>query len=192
MYKILGGAIRCGKSTLAKTTGLTVLSTDSIRREAREHITDTSHPLLAWSEVDRLKGKEWADRHIRGAHELTMLFVEEARSLEPFIQKSLEATDENTLIEGAHILPDFALKLSDPRDIIYIIDTSEDQYKRVFRQQQNEPDELEYVHAWSYFNRALSDYLRLQCQLFGVTYYDISDEGFDETIEAVHQDLMAG
>lgn len=192
MHKVLGGAIRCGKSTLAKSTGLPVLSTDSIRRDARREITDPTHPLLAWSEVDKLKGQEWADRHTKGAHELAMLFIQEARSLEPFIRTSLETVGEDVLIEGAHILPDFALSLSDPRHIVYIIDTGEDQYKRVARQQKNKPNEIEYVEAWSHFNRALSDYLRLQCQLFGVTYYDISDEGFDETIEAVHQDLMAG
>lgn len=191
MYKILGGAIRCGKSTLAKTTGLPVLSTDSVRRDARKEITDPAHPLLAWSEVDKLKGQEWADRHKDSAHELAMLFMQEARSLEPFVRTSLKTMDEGVLIEGAHILPDFALSLSDPRHIVYIIDTSEDQYKRVSRQQKNKPDEIKYVEAWSYFNRALSDYLRLQCQLFGVVYYDIAEMGFDETIEAVYQDLLA-
>lgn len=188
MHKVLGGAMRCGKSTIIKhlcaDEDLVRISTDQIRKSARSRFKkDVRYPLFAWGTVDALKGDAWVEKHTHSADELVDLFTDEARYLQPYITKTVNETPGELLIEGSHILPKFALTLTDMAHITYIVDTSPDQYIRIAKAQ-NVKD-IHYVEAWSHFNIAFSIYLRKQCKLYGIRCFDIADLGFEQTIALV-------
>ncbi|MEO5950676.1 MAG: hypothetical protein ABIQ04_04465 [Candidatus Saccharimonadales bacterium] len=190
MNKILGGAMRCGKTTLAKNicleTNLTRLSSDLIRKKIRSQLEkDSSHPLFAWSTIDSLRGSAWEKKHSENTDELVNLFINEATALQTFIKKEINDTKGDFLLEGSHILPRFALTVTDIAHITYVIDSSPDQFERVARAQKSPDKDFHYVQAWSYFNRAYGKYLQKQCKLYGIRCFDIADMGFEKTMATV-------
>lgn len=190
MNIILGGAMRCGKTTLAKKSCLTNtvfhLSSDAIRKTVRAQLQkDTTHPLFAWGTIDSLKGTDWEDMHSHRTDELVALFIEEATALQPFLEKNIKQTGGNVLLEGAHILPKFALQIADMAHITYVIDSSPGQYERVAISQKSPIKDFHYVQAWSYFNRAYGEYLQKQCRIYGIRCFDIADMGFEKTMATV-------
>ena len=194
--KIIGGAMRCGKTTLVKRiyTELNIshISTDLVRKAARQQanrITESS--LFAWEEVDVLKGDVWAKKHIQEADYLAALFTDESRLLEPYILDRLRSEKGNYTLEGSHILPDFALTITDIAHITYIIDTSSDQYKRIVMQHKTPDKDVKYIQAWSYFNRAYGEYIKSQCKIYGIRCYDIADYGFEKTMSMITSTLTA-
>src|SRR5664279_2084388 len=169
MNKILGGAMRCGKSTIVRhlcaDEDMTRISTDLIRKKTRSQLEkDISNPLFAWGVVDALRGEAWANKHIDDADELVRLFIREIKALQPSILTTVSRSNGDLIIEGAHILPQFALKLTDIAHITYVIDSSPDQYIRVAMQQKTPSKNIHYVEAWSHFNRAYGRYLQKQCK----------------------------
>lgn len=190
MNRVLGGAMRCGKTTQAKfiirDDDATLLSSDVIRKKVRSKLVkDIHHPLFAWEEVNALKNEAWAKEHREHANKLADVFINESRSLESYIQKSISESSGNLLIEGSHILPKFALKIADIAHIVYVIDTSHDQYMRIAKAQNKPENDYHYVEAWSHFNRAFGLYIQKQCKLYGIRCYDIADLGFEKTMSMI-------
>lgn len=187
--RVIGGAMRCGKTTQARlicTDDLILISSDMVRKNARlQLVKDVRHPLFAWEEVRVLKGEAWSKEHRERAQELTDIFINESRSLEPYIRKRISESTGDLLVEGSHILPKFALEIADRAHIVYVVDSSQDQYVRIAKAQNKPESDFHYVEAWSHFNRAFGEYIQKQCKLYGIRCYDIADLGFEKTMSTI-------
>ncbi len=188
-HRVLGGAMRCGKTTQARllcTDKTTLVSSDAIRKNVRSQLTkDVRHPLFAWEEIRALKGDAWSKEHREYAQKLTDMFINESRSLEPYIRKKISESTGELLVEGSHILPKFAIEIADRSHIVYVIDSSQDQYVRIAKAQNKPESDYHYVEAWSHFNRTFGEYIQKQCKLYGVRCYDIADLGFEKTMSVI-------
>lgn len=189
LHSVLGGAMRCGKTTQAKlicADDVALVSSDTVRKKVRSQLTkDIHHPLFAWEEVRTLKGDAWSKTHRDDADKLTDIFIRESQSLEPYIRKKISETTGDVFVEGSHILPKFALEIADRSHIVYVVDSSQDQYIRIAKAQNKPESEYHYVEAWSHFNRAFGEYIQKQCKLYGIRCYDIADLGFEKTMSVI-------
>lgn len=121
-FYLIGGAPRCGKTTIAKKLSEKIsvpwISTDTIESVVAEYVTETDKKRLFPKKVmreltnnsnDEMYGKYDTDEIVRS-------YFEQAKGLEKGIEMFLESENKNNnpvILEGYHITPALVKKLGE-------------------------------------------------------------------------------
>lgn len=195
MMYLIGGAARCGKTTLAhrvrKDFDGQVISQDIVTEAIRSITTPESHPDIFERATDPIKRDDPPQKRIarlRRRDKVIWTFMK------GYFDTAFHAGD-SVLSEGC-IWPSALKELDLDHRAVFIVDTSPDHAERLIHIRDTEEHnnwmrkrqyDDAYIHVWAQFNIERSKLIIQECEELGYPYFDIADGG----IEKAHDRAVA-
>ena len=198
----IGGAPRIGKTTLAyvlaeKIKGH-VVSTDSIRSAAKKAREEKTGDLFRTNFYNSLPEEEWFRRHLDNPEIVIDDQNKESAAFWSSIVSFCNTFCEDSaihIVEGAHLAPNLVMSMEHkPKHIIYVGNTNPDHFKHMFEYAHNNPEQ-DWMSSLNYSNekimaiasmvRHMSLHFKTEAEKYGFSYYEISDDNFEESIDSI-------
>lgn len=203
----IGGPPRVGKSILAyrlaeKLKGH-VISTDAIRNAAKKACSDKESDLFVVSRHESLPTQDWLKQHFERPHETVEVQNKESKavwqSLVSFCNSFVEDSAVH-IVEGVALLPSLIASMKHrPNHIIYVGNTSETHAQAMIDYGKSHPEQdwmvaMNYSHekieAMASFILEMSLYFKREAEKHGFSYYEISDEDFEGSLDKIINALV--
>lgn len=200
MIYLIGGPARCGKSTLArrvrKEIDAQVISGDALRHSLIEQLTPEWFPALFEHTIDPFNDFETAEMRV------TRLRRRD-EAMWGFYWRYAEAAEKESddlLIDG-NLWPDFIHTLPGKHRAVFLVDTSQDQAKRIIAiRDEGGPNDWmrenhytdEQIITWAKFNAMRSRLTIDLCKKYDYPYFDIKEHGMDDSQSRAFDYLLEG
>ncbi|MEO7364024.1 MAG: hypothetical protein ABIV43_00755 [Candidatus Saccharimonadales bacterium] len=194
---LIGGAARCGKSTLARevreSTDMQSLSGDAFRTTLRKTAERGTFPALHVARAEKIPAeKSFVDHHSTNAHLEIETKRTQARFIWPYIENYIlaiehESTD-SVLVESIDVWPDLIAMSGLRHRAAFLVNTSPDQAERIIASRGTNPydwmHENEYsdarIRAWSDFNAQRGTLIRDLAEEAGYLCVDLAEVSFSD------------
>lgn len=192
MIYLIGGAARCGKTTLARDVRQNfdgqVVSHDAVMVAIRSITTPDTLPDIFDKDVDPIADDDPPQKRIarlRRRDDVVWKFMKTYFGAAPY-------ANDDVLGEGC-LWPSMLKELNIEHKAVFLVDTSLNHAERLIHiRDTSEYNNWmhdrkytdEYMHLWADFNIERSREIIKECEEFGYRYFDIADNG----IEQAHRD----
>lgn len=202
----IGGAARCGKSTLARevrtSTDMQSLSGDAFRTTLRKTADRGIFPVLHTPRAEKIPDEEsFVNHHSTNAHLEIEAKHAQAKFVWPFIENYVHAIEhessDSVLVESIDVWPDLIALSGLEHRAAFLVNTSPKQAERIIASRGSDPydwmHENEYsdarIRAWSDFNAQRSMLIRKLAEEAGYLCIDLAEVSFADG-QAVAKDYL--
>lgn len=192
---LIGGAARCGKSTLAReirtSTDMQSFSGDAFRTALRKTAERNTISVLHAPRAEKIPDeKSFIDHHSVNAHLEIEAKRAQARFVWPFIENYIFAVEhestDSVLVESIDVWPDLIALSGLWHRAAFLVDTSPEQAERIIASRGSDPydwmHENEYsdarIRAWSDFNVQRSMLIQNLAEEVGYLCVDLANVSF--------------
>lgn len=208
MIYLIGGAPRCGKSTLAdflsRKTSYEVISADSIETEVKNTKNKFLHPFLF--PKDRLREKTKGSNDLMYSkyttEKITKAYIKQAKSSRKILSKLIKEKsfdNEDLIIEGHQIHPDLIKNLNlDPEKYkaIFLGKINKELIIDGFSKNIQKPDwvidktsDEKIFEKIAKFISFYSSWFKSETEKCNLKFYDVSEK-FDDSLKGIAQKLL--
>jgi 2-phosphoglycerate kinase len=205
---LIGGAARCGKSTLARevraATDMQTLSGDALRTTLRRVMPYGSIPELHVSRAEKIRDEqEFINHHTLGAQAEIEAKRRQAKYvwsvITTYIKEIEHESADSVLVESIDVWPDLIAVSGLHHRAAFLVNTSPDQAERIIATRGTDP--YDWMHAnnysdariiaWSEFNRQRSEMVRDMAEEQGYPCFDLAETSFEDSQMAAKDYLLA-
>lgn len=198
----IAGPPRVGKTLLsyklAEKIHGHVVSTDAIRSAAKKACMDKTGDLFRTNKENALSEEEWFDKHLKTPELVLEDQNKESTAFWPSIVafcNNFCEDDANHIVEGVALLPSLVSQMENkPAHIVYIGNTNPDHINSMNEYSSKNPimDWMaslgygkEKIEIFAGFVKRMSEYFKAEAEKYGFTYFEISDDDFEGSLEKV-------
>lgn len=196
-HLLIGGAARCGKSTLARevrrSTDMQTLSGDAFRTTLRKTAPRGTFPTLHVARAEKIQDEQaFIERHSTNAAVEIETKRAQAEFVWPFIENYLRAieheSEDSVLVESIDVWPDLISVSGLCHRAAFLVNTSPDQAERIISTRETDPydwmHENRYsddrIRAWTEFNVQRSNLIKELAITTGYLCVDLAETTFSE------------
>lgn len=201
MIYLIGGATRCGKSTLARRVRKEIdgqfISGDALTHTLQAKLRTEWVPDLYVHKVDPIKED---DASVES--KIERLERRDA-AMWPYYEQYLKEVEktslDDVLIEG-NVTPERVRELALPHAAVFLVDTSKDQAERLIAIRDGEGFSNnwmkvrnfsdDHIRSWALFNARHSELIKDACRAYGYTYFDLAEVGVEKAQRMAFDHLM--
>lgn len=197
-HKFVGGAARCGKSTLSReirrSTDLQFISGDAFRTTLRKTVAKGIFPILDAPRAEKIPDEQDFIKH----HSTNAAIEIEAKRAQakfvwPFIERYIHEVEhesgDGVLVESIDVWPDLIATSGLVHRAAFLVNTSPHQAKRIIDSRGDDPydwmHQNEYsdgrIRAWSEFNAQRSVMIRDMAVDLGYLCVDLAETSFEDS-----------
>lgn len=193
----VGGAARCGKSTLSreirKSTDLQFISGDAFRTTLRKTVAKGTFPILDVPRAEKIPDEqEFIDHHSTNATIEIEAKRTQAKFVWPFIERYIHEveheSEDGVLVESIDVWPDLIATSGLIHRAAFLVNTSPRQAERIIASRGNDPYDWMHqngysdgrIRAWSEFNAQRSVMIRDMAADLGYLCVDLAETSFEE------------
>lgn len=204
---LIGGAARCGKSTLAReirqSTDMHTLSGDAFRTTLRKTTTKGTFPTLHVPRAEKIHGEQaFIEHHTIEAETEIKAKRAQAKFVWPFIENYLRAieheSDDSVIVESIDVWPDLIALSGLAHKAAFLVNTSPDQAGRIISARGTDPYDWmhenrysdERIYAWSEFNIQRSNLIKDLALNAGYLCVDLAETPFPEGQKSAREYLL--
>ncbi len=206
-HLLIGGASRCGKSTLARkvrqSTDVQTFSGDAFRTTLR-----TTAPRCVFPALHLARAEKFQDEQAFIEHHSTKAAAEidtkrlQAKFVWPFIENYMSAVEhesgDTVLVDSIDVWPDLVALSGLSHRAVFLVDTSPDQAERIISTRGTDPydwiHEKRYsddqIRAWTEFNVQRSALIKELAGRAGYLCVDLAGTTFSEAQAAAKGYLL--
>lgn len=203
----IGGAARCGKSTLARevrtSTNMQSLSGDAFRTTLRKTAEHGTFPVLHTPRAEKIPDeKSFVDYHSTNAHLEVEAKRTQANFVWPYIENYIHAIEhesaDSVLVESIDVWPDLIALSGLEHRAAFLVNTSPEQAERIIASRGLDPydwmHQNEYsdarIRAWSNFNAQRSTLIQNLAEKAGYLCVDLAEVSFADGQAAAKDYLL--
>ena len=194
-HLLIGGAARCGKSTLARevrrSTDMHTLSGDAFRTTLRKTAPRGTFPNLHVARAEKIQDEQaFIDHHSVNAAVEIETKRSQAKFVWPFIENYLSAveheSEDTVLVESIDVWPDLIAASGLSHRAAFLVNTSPEQAERIISTRETDP--YDWIHenrysddrirAWSEFNVQRSKFIKNLAANVGYLCVDLAETSF--------------
>jgi 2-phosphoglycerate kinase len=197
-HVLIGGAARCGKSTLSReirrSTDLQTISGDAFRTTLRKTVARGIFPILHAPRAEKiLDEQDFINHHAANAAVEIEAKRAQAKFVWPFIERYIQEveheSEDGVLVESIDVWPDLIATSGLIHRAAFLVDTSADsQAERIIASRDNDPYDWMHqnnysdgrIKAWSEFNAQRSVMIRDMANEEGYLCVDLAETPFAE------------
>ena len=208
-HVLIGGAARCGKSTLAleirKSMDIQTLSGDAFRTSLRKTSPYGTFPALHVARAEKIRDEAaFIEHHSVNAGMEIEAKRQQATFVWPFIENYLRAVEHESgssvLVESIDVWPDLIAASGLHHRAAFLVNTSPDQADRIISSRGRDPydwmHQNEYsdgrIVAWSEFNMRRSEMIRDMAEKAGYLCLDLAEVSFSDSQVVARDYLLEG
>lgn len=199
MIYLIGGAPRVGKSTIVKhivkQQPMHAISTDAIRYMLRHAVPAEALDPAIFLDFHQDIMNSWSKDPAVTLDEQN----QQSKAYWPALKQLLASYDKDGMdivMEGSAILPAFVSTLGIKNQTVFIGNTS-DQHADIIKAQAR-ASEHDWMHAYSdeaiasaaSFFKYMSTHLQAEAEHFGMAYFEITDDNFDQSLDLAANYLL--
>ena len=207
-HVFIGGAARCGKSTLAReirqSTDIQTLSGDALRTSLRKTALAGIFPILHAPRPEKISDEQtFIKRHSVDRGLEVEAKRQQAAFVWPFIENYVRAieheSNDSVLVESIDVWPDLIAASGLAHRAAFLVNTSPEQAERIISTRGT--DRFDWIHenrysdarirAWSEFNVSRSITIRELADMHGYLCVDLAATSFSEAQETARDYLLA-
>ncbi|HSX29646.1 MAG TPA: hypothetical protein VLE73_03745 [Candidatus Saccharimonadales bacterium] len=197
-HVLIGGAARCGKSTLSreirKSTDLQTISGDAFRTTLRKTVAKGIFPVLHAPRAEKIPDEQdFISHHATNAAVEIEAKRVQAKFVWPFIERYIQEveheSEDGVLVESIDVWPDLIATSGLIHRAAFLVDTSaSSQAERIIASRGRDPHDWMHqnqysngrIKAWSEFNAQRSVMIRDMAEEEGYLCVDLAETSFAE------------